>query len=136
MTPVTESTDLVIDHPDVKVDIEALFARYERALVENDTALLDALFWDDDRTIRYGVNEQLYGVEEIRNFRRTRPSGDIARVLERTQITTFGRDFAIAVTLFRRKPGYVGRLSQTWVRLPGGWRVIAAHVSEIVEAVR
>ena len=106
---------------------------YEAALVANDVETLDELFWEDARTIRYGGSENLYGYAEIQAFRATRPSAGLARALERTVITTFGTDLATCSTLFRRHtaPGRVGRQMQTWVRMPEGWRVVAAHVSVI-----
>lgn len=124
-----------IDRPEVVAEVTREFERYERALVANDVALLDALFRDDPRTIRYGGGEILYGYEEITAFRAARPPAGLARTLAKTVITTYGRDFATASTLFRRAsaPGKVGRQMQTWVRLPEGWRVVAAHVSMIDE---
>ena len=118
-----------VNLPDVVAEVAAAFARYEAALVSNDVATLDALFWDSPHTIRYGITEILYGSAEIQAFRAGRPSAGLARSLERTVITTFGRDAATASTLFRRAPGKLGRQMQTWVRLPEGWRVVAAHVS-------
>lgn len=122
-----------VDQSDVKAEVEAAFAAYEEALVTNDVAMLEELFWDDRRTIRYGVAETLHGIDEIRAFRRGRAPVGLARRLERTVITTFGRDFATASTLFVREgaPGKVGRQMQSWARLPEGWRVVAAHVSLI-----
>lgn len=122
-----------IDIPEVKAEVEEAFARYEAALVGNDVATLEALFHDDGRTIRYGGGENLYGMEAIRAFRRARSPAGLARTLAKTVITTFGRDFAVASTLFQREnaPGLVGRQQQSWVRLPEGWRVVAAHVSTI-----
>lgn len=124
-----------IDIPEVKAEVEAAFARYEAALVGNDVATLEALFHDDPRTIRFGGGENLYGMEAIRAFRRARSPVGLARLLESTLVTTYGRDFAVASTLFRREtaPGLVGRQQQTWVRFPDGWRVVAAHVSMIAE---
>ena len=124
-----------IDLPDVKAEVEAAFARYEEALVTNDVATLESLFWDDGRTIRYGAGENLYGMEAIRAFRRARSPIGVERAIERTVITTFGRDFATASTVFQREiaPGKVGRQMQTWARFPEGWRVVAAHVS-LIEA--
>ena len=118
-----------VNLPDVVAEVAAAFTRYEAALVSNDVATLDALFWDSPHTIRYGVTEILYGSAEIQAFRAGRPSAGLARSLERTVITTFGRDAATASTLFRRAPGKLGRQMQTWMRLPEGWRVVAAHVS-------
>ena len=120
-----------INLPEVVAEVAAAFARYEAALVSNDVATLDALFWDSPHTIRYGVTEVLHGSAEIHAFRAARPSAGLARSLERTVITTFGRDAATASTLFRRAPGKLGRQMQTWVRLPEGWRVMAAHVSVV-----
>jgi hypothetical protein len=122
-----------INRPEVLAEVEAAFARYETALVTNDVARLESLFWDDARTIRFGGGENLYGMDAIRAFRRARSPAGLARELSRTVITTFGQDMATSMTLFRRKPGRVGRQSQTWVRFPDGWKVVAAHVSEIDE---
>jgi AtzH-like len=122
-----------INLPDVLAEVTAAFARYEAALVGNDVAVLDELFWTGPHTIRFGIAENLYGPEEIAAFRAARSPVGLARSLSRTQITTYGRDFAIAATLFRRTtaPGKVGRQMQTWARMEEGWRVIAAHVSVI-----
>jgi len=122
-----------IDIPAVRAEVEAAFAAYERALVGNDVAALNRFFLDRPTTIRFGGGENLYGYDAIAAFRAARSPAGLARTLERTVITTYGRDFAIAATLFRREtmPGKVGRQMQTWVRTAGGWRVAAAHVSII-----
>jgi hypothetical protein len=122
-----------VNNPEIVAEVSAAFARYEQALVSNDVATLDELFWDDPRTVRYGVTENLYGYREIKAFRAGRSPLNLARALERTVITTYGRDFATANTLFRRttSTGKIGRQSQTWIRTPAGWRVAAAHVSVI-----
>jgi ketosteroid isomerase-like protein len=124
-----------IDLPDVKAEVEAVFARYEAALVANDVAVLEELFHDDARTIRYGGGENLYGMDEIRAFRQARSPAGLDRDLSRTVITSYGRDFAIASTLFTRPAmtGKIGRQMQSWVRFPQGWRVVAAHVSVIAD---
>ena len=124
---------MIVDDPRTRAEVEALFRDYERALVANDVAALDRFFRDGAETIRYGVGENLYGIEAIRAFRAARSPAGLARELERTQITTYGRDFAIAATLFRRDnaPGRIGRQMQSWVRFPEGWRIVAAHVSVI-----
>ncbi|MDP4002637.1 oxalurate catabolism protein HpxZ [Methylobacterium sp. NEAU K] len=124
---------MVTDDPAVKAEVEAAFRTYETALVTNDVATLEALFRDDPRTVRYGIGENLYGMDAIRAFRRARSPVGLERMLAQTVITTYGRDFATAMTLFTREnaPGKVGRQSQTWVRFPEGWRVVAAHVSLI-----
>jgi hypothetical protein len=122
-----------IDLPEVLAEVKAAFARYEAALVSNDVTTLDALFRNDPRTIRYGGGENLYGYAEIEAFRAARSPSGLARSLSRTVITTYGRDFAVASTLFERAatPGKIGRQMQTWVRFPDGWYVVAAHVSLI-----
>ncbi|MBS0562291.1 MAG: oxalurate catabolism protein HpxZ [Proteobacteria bacterium] len=121
---------MVIDDPEVVAEVRAAFERYERALTTNDTAVLDELFWDSPRTIRYGINENLYGIEEIRAFRSAREPVDLMRDLARTEIHTYGRDYATASTLYRRRgSGRTGRQMQTWLRTPAGWRIVAAHVS-------
>ena len=122
-----------INIPDVVAEVEAAFARYEAALVGNDVDTLQLLFWEDAKTIRYGIAENLYGSNEISAFRTARSPVDLARRISRTVITTFGRDAATASTLFERDtvPGKIGRQMQTWVRMPEGWRVVAAHVSLI-----
>ena len=124
-----------INHPATLAEVEAAFARYEAALVGNDVAVLDELFHPAPTTIRYGGGENLYGIEAIRAFRLARPSQGLDRALEQTVITSYGRDMAVASTLFHRPgaPGKVGRQMQTWIRTPEGWRVVAAHVSVIDE---
>jgi hypothetical protein len=122
-----------VDLPEVVAEVRAVFERYEAALVSNDVATLDSLFRHDLRTIRYGLAENLYGHEEVAAFRAARSPVNLMRTRSRTVITTYGRDFAVASTLFHRDsaPGKVGRQMQTWVRFPEGWRVAAAHVSLI-----
>ena len=122
-----------IDLPEVVAEVREAFELYEKALVSNDVAALDALFHDDPRTVRYGGGENLYGFAEIAAFRAARSPAGLARTLSRTVITTYGRDFAVASTLFQRPAaaGKIGRQMQTWVKFPEGWRVVAAHVSFI-----
>ncbi len=124
-----------IDLPEVVAEVRAEFDRYEAALNANDVATLDAMFHNNPRTIRYGGTENLYGYAEIAAFRAARSPAGLARTLSRTVISTYGRDHAVASTLFRRAgvPGKIGRQMQTWVRFTEGWRVVAAHVSFIEE---
>ena len=124
-----------VDLPDVMAEVKAAFARYEQALVSNDVDTLNTLFRDDTRTIRYGGAENLYGYGQIKAFRAARSPAGLQRALSDTVITTYGRDFAVASTLFRRPTmaGKVGRQMQTWARFAEGWRVVAAHVSAIAE---
>ncbi len=119
-----------IDLPEVLAEVTAQFARYEQALTSNDIAVLDELFWNSPHTLRYGATENLYGYDAIAGFRASRPAQGLEREVLKTVITTYGRDFATANIEFRRAGSTrSGRQSQTWVRLPEGWRVVAAHVS-------
>ncbi len=122
-----------IDLPEVVAEVRACFEAYEKALVNNDVAALDALFRDDPRTIRYGGGENLYGYSEIKAFRSARSPVGLGRTISKTVITTYGREFATASTLYNRPSaaGKIGRQMQTWVKFPEGWRVVAAHVSLI-----
>lgn len=124
-----------IDLPEVVAEVTAAFERYEKALASNAVATLDALFHDDPRTIRYGGGENLYGYAEIEAFRAARSAVGLARTLSKTVVSTYGRDHAVASTLYHRpsNPRKIGRQMQTWVRFPEGWRVVAAHVSMIDE---
>ena len=121
-----------INLPEVAAEVEAVFERYERALVSNDVAVLDELFWPDVRVLRFGSGENLYGIDAIRAFRQGRSPTGLSRTLVNTVITTFGTDFATANTEFYREDKTrCGRQSQTWVKLETGWKVVAAHVSII-----
>lgn len=121
-----------INDAKIVAEVTSAFQRYEKALVSNDVAVLDELFWDDPNTIRYGVTENLYGYAAIKAFRAARSPINLARKLEQTQITTFGDDFATVNTLFVREGSTkTGRQSQTWLRTGGGWKVVCAHVSLI-----
>ncbi|CAN5357030.1 oxalurate catabolism protein HpxZ [soil metagenome] len=122
-----------IDLSDVVAEVGAAFAAYEKALTSNDVAALDDLFRKDSRTLRYGMGENLYGYEAIAAFRAARNPAGLMRDLAQTVITAYGRDTAVASTLFYRTsaPGKVGRQMQTWMRFPEGWRIVAAHVSLI-----
>jgi hypothetical protein len=122
-----------IDLPEVVAEVRKAFDAYEVALVTNDVAGLDALFRDDPRTVRYGATENLYGYAEIMAFRAARSPVGLGRTISKTVITTYGREFAVASTLYNRPSaaGKIGRQMQTWVKFPEGWRVVAAHVSLI-----
>ena len=124
-----------IDLPEVVAEVREQFARYEKALVTNDVVVLDELFRADPRTLRYGVGENLYGYDAIMAFRAARSPAGLMRRTEKTVITAYGRDTAVASTLFYRDtaPGRVGRQMQTWIRFAEGWRIVAAHVSVIDE---
>jgi len=119
-----------INLPDVLAEVTTAVERYEAALVSNDVQVLDTLFWNSPHTLRYGAGENLYGYDEIRAFRAQRSPQGLAREVLRTAITTYGQDFATANLEFQREGSTrIGRQSQTWMRTPQGWRVVAAHVS-------
>ena len=119
-----------LNNPDVVAEVTAMFMQYEQALVTNDVAELDQLFWNHPNTVRYGATENLVGYDQIQAFRSQRSPKGLARMLEHTVITSFGLDMATANTTFTRENELrIGRQSQTWVRFPEGWRIVAAHVS-------
>lgn len=120
---------MIVDDPALVAEVTAIFEAYEKALLENDGATLDAMFLHSSRTIRYGVAEVQHGIDEVRRFRAVQKPFE--RTLSQTVITTYGNDFAIASTLFHRPdfPNQVGRQMQTWIRTEDGWKVAAAHVS-------
>ena len=119
-----------INLPWVVAGVTAAFYRYEDALVSNNVAVLDELFWHDKNTVRLGAGENLYGIDEIRAFRAARPSAGLHRTLRHTVITTFGEDNAVCSTLFTRLgTERFGRQQKTWVRFACGWRIVAAQVS-------
>ncbi len=121
---------MIINDTDTLAEVSAAFSLYEKALMANDIATLDGLFWESPRTLRYGVGENLYGITAIRDFRKNRAGGSPPRVLRNTVVTTYGTNYATANTEFIRDPSTpIGRQSQTWVRFPHGWRIVAAHVS-------
>lgn len=131
---MNQTSHPTINQSDVLAEVSAVFARYEDALVHNKVDVLDELFWDSPHTLRYGAGENLYGIDAIRAFRNARPAVGLARTIVRTAITTYGRDFATTnIEFVREGSTRVGRQSQTWLRLPEGWRVVAAHVSLMPE---
>ena len=121
---------MIINDPDVIAELRALYPRYEQALVTNNVDKLVELFWADPHVMRFGVTENLYGHKEIDDFRKARPAANLARTVTRLDIVSFGKDFASITLEFTRGPQH-GRQSQTWVRFPIGWRIVAAHVSLI-----
>ena len=123
---------LEINIPEVVAEVEEAFCRYERALIDNDVAILDTLFWNSASTLRFGIGENLYGYEAIATFRNGRPPIDLTRQLKNTVITSYGRDVATANTEFQRNGSKLtGRQSHVWLRTDDGWRIAAAHVSLI-----
>lgn len=118
-----------IDLPEVVAEVTAAFRSYEVALMTNDVETLNRLFWDDPATVRFGVKEELYGWAAVAEYRRNRPPAS-SRQLLRTRIITFGRDTAVAMTEYLEEGArQAGRQTQTWVRMPVGWRIVNAHVS-------
>ena len=128
---------MTIDDPETTAELQARFDAYEAALMQNDVAALDAFFWVDERTLRFGAGELLFGHKQIAAFRAARAGGSPQRVLRNTQITSFGPDHAVATTEFQREgETRLGRQTQVWVRLPAlGWRIVSAHVSLAVSLV-
>jgi hypothetical protein len=121
-----------INDPATVAELQQLYPRYEEALVNNDIETLTAMFWSSPYAIRFGAGENLYGVDEIEAFRKSRPAVGLARRTVRLEIVTFGTDFgSITLEFERDTPSGVvrGRQSQVWVRLDAGWRIVSAHVS-------
>ena len=124
------NTNYSINLPDVLAEVTVQFARYEKALTSNDVDVLDELFLSSPHTLRYGATENLYGHDAIAAFRSGRPAQGLERAILKTVLTTYGQDFATANVEFQRAGSpKTGRQSQTWLRTPEGWRVVAAHVS-------
>ena len=121
-----------INIPEVLAELTAAHDRYEEALVNNDVDVLNELFWNNELTLRYGIDEQLYGHDQIAGFRAARSPKGLGRTTDPVVVTTYGRDFGTAnLEFYRESVGGIGRQSQTWVRMPEGWRIVAAHVSVI-----
>lgn len=120
-----------INIPEIVAEVTEAFEAYEQALGTNDLDTIDGLFWDSPLTLRYGPNGTLLSHAAISAFRRARDITGVERTLKNTHITTFGRDFAVANTESDRPSSDVtGRQAQTWVRMPEGWRIVSAHVSD------
>jgi ketosteroid isomerase-like protein len=127
---------MIINDPETLTAVRAAVDAYEAALMANDVEGLDGMFWNAPQTVRYGVAENLYGFEAIAAFRIGRAGGSPQRARLKTEITTFGRDFAVAnVEFLRTGAKQPGRQSQTWIRLDQGWKVVSAHVSLLAEGL-
>jgi len=123
---------MLINDPATLAELQTLYPKYEEALVTNDVETLTAMFWASPHVMRFGVTENLYGIEELEAFRKSRSPANLARKVLRLDIVTFGTDYgSITLEFERNTAGKIthGRQSQTWVRLPEGWRIVAAHVS-------
>jgi hypothetical protein len=121
-----------VNLPEVLAELRELYPRYEQALVTNDVDTLVAMFWASPQVMRFGVTENLYGIDELEAFRKSRPSTNLARTVKRLDIVSFGRDYASITLEFERetaKGKVLGGQSQVWVRFPHGWRIVSAHVS-------
>lgn len=120
-----------INIPEIVAEVTDAFMAYEKALLANDVDMIDELFWNDEKTLRYGPNGTVVSHEALSAFRRGRDIGAWTRTLKDTYIVTFGRDFAVANTESTRPTADgISRQSQTWVRMPEGWRIVSAHVSD------
>lgn len=123
---------MVINDAATVAELQTLYPKYEHALVTNDVETLTAMFWASPHVMRFGVTENLYGIEELEVFRKTRPATNLARKVLQLDVVTFGHDFGSVTLEFERETNGKntrGRQSQTWVRLPEGWRIVSAHVS-------
>jgi hypothetical protein len=125
-------TAMLINNPATVAELRELYPRYEEALVANDVETLMSMFWASPYVARFGPTETLYGISEIEAFRKGRSPVNLARTIQRLEIVAFGKDFASITVAFERDiEGKLtrGRQSQTWARLPEGWRIVFAHVS-------
>lgn len=123
---------MTINDPAVVAELQALYPLYEAALMANDADTLTRMFWASPHVMRFGVTENLYGIDEIEAFRKGRSPVNLARTVTRLDIVTFGRDFGSVTLEFERTVNGQtsrGRQSQVWVRLAEGWRIVSAHVS-------
>ena len=126
-----------VNDPGVVASVVAAFERYEQALLGNDVDALDDFMWRDPRLVRVGIDDRQDGFAEVSAFRRAQPRQTPARTLQNTMVVTFGDHIAVVTTDFVPTDGSpTGRQSQTWVRMPEGWRIVAAHVSWPASATR
>lgn len=126
----------VVNHPEVVAELTELYGRYEKALCENDLTVLDELFWDAPEVVRFGATENLYGIDAVRQFRQQRSPKHLAREIANLKVVTFGFDTGtVTLEFYRSVDGVMkrGRQSQTWCKLPEGWRIVSAHVSWLAE---
>ena len=123
-----------INTPEVVAELQALYPKYEAALMSNDAETLTKMFWASPQAMRFGITENLYGIDEIEAFRKARPAANLARTVRRLDIVAFGNDFGSVTLEFERVVNgrtISGRQSQVWVRFPEGWRIVSAHVSNL-----
>jgi hypothetical protein len=128
---------MIVNDPETVAELRALYPLYEEALVSNDVNVLTQMFWASPLALRFGAGENLYGVDQIEAFRKSRPATNLVRRTVRLEIVTFDKDFGSVTLDFERdRPGggvIRGRQSQVWVRLEEGWRIVSAHVSMLPE---
>ncbi len=123
-----------INIPEIVAEVTAAHDRYNEAVTQNDVAVLDELFWNSPHTLRYGATENLYGYEQISAFRKARATDNLERDIHKVTVTTYGRGYATTnIEFIRATSERIGRQSQTWLRTDEGWRIVAAHVSLMVE---
>ena len=120
-----------VSRAEVVEAVRAEFDAYEAALVAGDHEVLDNAFWASSAAVRFGVRDRQSGAEEIRRWR-AEQGPLVGRSLSGTQVVGLGNDVAVVTTLF----GYPstaaeGRQTQVWARLPEGWRIVSAHVSQV-----
>jgi hypothetical protein len=123
---------MTINDPEIVAELQSLYPRYEQALMANDAEALTKMFWASPHALRFGVTENLYGIDEIEAFRKGRSGVNLARTVKRLDVVTFGSDFGSVTLEFERTINgktTSGRQSQVWVRFPEGWRIVSAHVS-------
>jgi hypothetical protein len=118
----------MVDEGEVLAEVAACFEAYDAALLANDAAALDGWFWESDEAIRYGVTEELYGHKAIAAHRRSSAGVVVRGPFSHRSISTFGPDAATVCAEFDGGEG-IGRQTQTWIRMPDGWRIVCAHVS-------
>jgi hypothetical protein len=119
-------------HADLIAELTQIYLTYETALCTNDLATLDALFWESSEVVRFGATENLYGIDEIRQFRQNRPTKNLNREISNLKVIPFGNDTAAITLEFCRTIDGIarsGRQSQFWRKFPQGWRIVSAHVS-------
>jgi hypothetical protein len=130
--PTPMQIPMQINDPETVAELQKLYPLYETALMANDAETLTRMFWASPHVTRFGLMENLHGIEEITAFRKGRAPVNLARSVKRLDIVTFGRDCGSVTLEFERVVDgrtVRGRQTQVWVRLPEGWRIVSAHVS-------
>jgi ketosteroid isomerase-like protein len=122
-----------LNNPDVVAEISQLYNKYEVALCHNDVATLNQFFWDSSDVVRFGLMENIYGSEAVREYRQSRPDLKLSREISKFKVMAFDHETAIVTLEFYGgivgKPARAGRLTQVWRRFPDAWKIVSAHVS-------